>query len=171
MLIWANHDFWNIESGERAGPWVTVSIALPNCAHNVSSEPPLSFIWPESMPTSQLAPTAAGIMPPGTEELLLSCLVLEQAWQLHFSVETGGAAALSVTKYWAFIEYQLCTLCALLEPVLAYFIPASQWRAHRPSVPLSEKQKDGRLDHGYSANAGQVWAILCPGGLPAGPWW
>lgn len=65
-------------------------------------------------------------------------------------METGGAAALSVTQYWAFIEYQLCTVCALLEPVLAYFIPASQWRAHRTTIPLSEEQKDGRLGHGYS---------------------
>lgn len=109
-------------------------------------------------------------------------LVLEQSWQLHFSMETGGAAVLSVTKYWAFIEYQLCTLCALLEPVLDYFIPASPWRAHKTTIPLSEKQKRWKTGpwvcSQYRAGLGHFMSMLpscgslvvAAGNLDTGSW-
>lgn len=101
-------------------------------------------------------------MSPGTGKILLPCSVLKQALQLPFSMETGGAAALSVEGDWPFIECRLCTLRALLKTVLAYFVLASQWCIHSITyitvhTLLSEKQKEERLGHGYKASKGQVW--------------
>lgn len=74
--------------------------------------------------------------------LLLSWSAVRQALQLLSPTGTGGAAALSVEKkYWTFIEYQLSTLGALLEPVVAYFISTSQWHVRRVTHSPFRKAK------------------------------